>query len=257
MVNRDDPHWRLFADSAAPHRSLTYTLSDASPWADLAASPIEWGAWGSRLRLRTEKSEIETSLGFPGLFNIQNFMAATLAVSGCLDSDPVEVAQMAPHLPPLRGRQEPVDGGQPFTVLVDFAHTPNSFERVLPFMKELTAGRLIVVFGSAGERDVAKRPVQGRSASHHADLTILTDEDPRGEDRMKIIDDIAAGCDGPGEIRKIPDRREAIEEALRSARPGDTVLCLGKGHESSIEMAGGPVAWDEGAVVREILAELY
>jgi UDP-N-acetylmuramoyl-L-alanyl-D-glutamate--2,6-diaminopimelate ligase len=148
-----------------------------------------------------------------------------------------------------------VDCGQPFDVFVDFAHTPGAFRRILGFVRGLCRGRLIVVFGSAGERDVEKRPAQGRVASELADLTVLTDEDPRGEDRMGILREIAAGARPGADVRLVPDRREALRTALSAARPGDAVMCLGKSHENSIEYATGPLAWDEAKTVREILEE--
>ena len=144
-------------------------------------------------------------------------------------------------------------------MIVDYAHTPGSFRQVLPYFREHTRKRLIVVFGSAGERDREKRPLQGRIAGQFADLIILADEDPRGESRTEILDQIAAGCPGREngkELWKIPDRREAIITALSLARPGDTVLLLGKGHETSIIGPDGAVAWDEELVAREELAKL-
>jgi UDP-N-acetylmuramoyl-L-alanyl-D-glutamate--2,6-diaminopimelate ligase len=151
-----------------------------------------------------------------------------------------------------------VRAGQPFLVIVDYAHTPAAFARVLPFARAQTPGRLIAVFGSAGERDTAKRPLQGELASRYCDLLVLADEDPRGEEPQAILRQIAAGCRlGPGqELLLEPDRRKAIHEAIRRAGPGDAVLLLGKGHEGSILYAGGSLPWNEAEVAREALRAL-
>jgi len=149
-----------------------------------------------------------------------------------------------------------IDRGQPFRVIVDFAHTPDSFEKLLSEMRSGSSGRLIVLFGSAGERDTAKRRVQGEIASRYADLIILTDEDPRGEDRVSILEQIAEGCRDHARgntLFLIPDRREAILKAIGAAGKGDTVLLLGKGHETSISYENGEVEWDEAKVAGESL----
>jgi UDP-N-acetylmuramoyl-L-alanyl-D-glutamate--2,6-diaminopimelate ligase len=129
---------------------------------------------------------------------------------------------------------------------------------VLPLARALTPGKLIAVFGSAGERDTAKRPMQGEEACRHCDLLVLADEDPRGEDPQAILREIAAGCRlRPGqELLLEPDRRKAIHEALRRAGPGDTVLLLGKGHEGSILYSRSTLPWNEAEVAREALRAL-
>ncbi len=254
VANRDDPHWRLFAAAASPHPTRTYSLRDDS--ADLLALDIETGLWGNRLRVRGSGIDAAAELTLPGTHNVENFLAALLAVSGVRATDAAGLAELialGPRLTPPGGRMQRVSCGQPFDVFVDFAHTPGAFEKVLGFVRAMTRGRLIVVFGSGGERDLEKRPAQGRVASQLAHLVVLADEDPRGEDRMEILRQIAAGATGGAEVRLIPDRREALRSALSAARPGDVVMCLGKGHEKSIEYATGPLAWDETAVVTGIL----
>jgi UDP-N-acetylmuramoyl-L-alanyl-D-glutamate--2,6-diaminopimelate ligase len=153
---------------------------------------------------------------------------------------------------------ERVDAGQPFSVVIDYAHTADSLEKVLAELRAATAARLWVVFGSAGDRDVEKRPTMGTVAARLADVVVITDEDPRDEDRTAICEQIAAGAERAGARRGdnlfvIPDRAEAIAFALAGAAPGDTVLCAGKGHESSIITAVGSAPWDERAVVEEAL----
>jgi UDP-N-acetylmuramoyl-L-alanyl-D-glutamate--2,6-diaminopimelate ligase len=149
--------------------------------------------------------------------------------------------------------------GQPFAVIVDYAHTPGAFGKLFPWVRAHTAGRVTAVFGSAGERDGAKRPMQGRAAAEHCDVVVVTDEDPRGEDSMAILEEIAAGCAGKtkGEdLFLIPDRREAIRLALSRASPGDTVMLLGKGHEGSIIGPAGAAPWDERAEAETALRAL-
>jgi UDP-N-acetylmuramoyl-L-alanyl-D-glutamate--2,6-diaminopimelate ligase len=162
------------------------------------------------------------------------------------------------------GRMERIEMGQPFPVIVDYAHTPEALTRVLDNLAPLAAaggGGLVCVFGSAGERDTLKRPMMGRVAGERCRLVVVTDEDPRGEDRMAILEEIAAGAREMGkrdgqDLRLVPDRREAIRLALENARKGDVVVLCGKGHEATIELADGSVPWNEAAVAREELAAL-
>ena len=162
------------------------------------------------------------------------------------------------------GRMERIDAGQPFGVIVDYAHSPASLQVVLDLLAPIAAARgggLIAVFGSAGERDTAKRAAMGRIAGERCRLVVATDEDPRGEDPMAIIDAIVGGAETAGrrrgaDVLAIPDRRAAIEAAFGHARPGDVVLLAGKGHEPSILYADGPVQWDEAGAARAALAAL-
>jgi UDP-N-acetylmuramoyl-L-alanyl-D-glutamate--2,6-diaminopimelate ligase len=156
---------------------------------------------------------------------------------------------------------QPINLGQPFDLIVDYAHNPDSFEQVLGMLRPLTRGRMIAVFGSAGERDRAKRAVQGAIAARYCELLVLTDEDPRGEDRAAIIAEIAEGAEQAGKRAGdgylcIPDRAEAIRTALAEARPGDLVLLLGKGHEGNIIYDGSAIPWDEAEVARTALRSL-
>jgi UDP-N-acetylmuramoyl-L-alanyl-D-glutamate--2,6-diaminopimelate ligase len=150
------------------------------------------------------------------------------------------------------GRFEPVDEGQEFTALVDYAHTPDSLENVLRAARQITRGRLLVVFGAGGDRDSAKRPLMGRAASELADRVIVTSDNPRSEDPGSIVDQILAGA-GPDAEREV-DRRRAIELAVESAEPGDVVVVAGKGHEQGQEFEGGrKEPFDDVTVVREAL----
>jgi UDP-N-acetylmuramoyl-L-alanyl-D-glutamate--2,6-diaminopimelate ligase len=199
-------------------------------------------------------------LSIPGTFNVYNALAA-LCLGLALEISPEAIVRGLAEMHGVTGRMQRVDEGQPFTVLVDYAHTPEAFETVLGMLRPAVKGRMIAVFGSAGERDREKRPMQGAIAARYADFLILTDEDPRLEDREAILAEIATGVEQLGKRKGqhylcIPDRREAIRAALEAARPGDMVLLLGKGHEGCIFYADYALPWDEAGVAREILREM-
>ena len=171
------------------------------------------------------------------------------------------LAQALATVQGVTGRMERIDEGQPFTVIVDYAHTPDSLAKVLSILRPLTSGKLMAVFGSAGERDHQKRPIMGKIAAQSTDFFVITDEDPRDEDRQQILEDIAAGARSAGkregvDFLCIADRREAIASAFARARKGDTVLLAGKGHEQSIIMGTTKIPWDDRQVAREQLAIL-
>jgi UDP-N-acetylmuramoyl-L-alanyl-D-glutamate--2,6-diaminopimelate ligase len=158
----------------------------------------------------------------------------------------------------VSGRMEGIDEGQSFSVVVDYAHTPDSLAKVLATLRPVTQGKLLVVFGSAGERDRQKRPIMGRIAAEMADFFVITDEDPRDEDREQILREIATGAEAQGrqagkDFLCIADRRDAIEVALKRAEAGDTVLLAGKGHEQSIIIGREKLPWDDRRVARELL----
>lgn len=254
VVNRDDPHADYF-ETATGRPVVGYAIASEADYTarDLALETVD-----TRFLLVTPHGPVPCWLPVPGRFNVLNALAAAAAVQRITRCGNEEVAAAIGRLRPVRGRMNVVQES-PFSVVVDFAHTPGSFENVLPFFREKCARRLIVVFGSAGERDPAKRPLQGGIADRYADLIVLADEDPRGEDRMRILREIAGGCPGrsPGDdLLLVPDRRTAIGKALRAAGPGDTVLLLGKGHETSIIGATGAEPWDEATVAAEELSAL-
>jgi UDP-N-acetylmuramoyl-L-alanyl-D-glutamate--2,6-diaminopimelate ligase len=207
----------------------------------------------------TPWGEGRLDLQLPGGFNVLNALAA-LSVALTQGVTLEQAAAALSQVRGVRGRMQQIDQGQPFSVIVDYAHNPDSFEQVMGMLRPLTAGRIIAVFGSAGERDREKRPLQGAIAARYCDQLILTDEDPRREDRQAIIAEIAAGAERAGKqagsgYLSIPDRAEAIRAAFAQAQPGDLVLLLGKGHEGSIEYADGKHPWDEAAEARAALRE--
>jgi UDP-N-acetylmuramoyl-L-alanyl-D-glutamate--2,6-diaminopimelate ligase len=180
-------------------------------------------------------------------------------VSGIAGIAVRDLVPLLPGLKPVLGRMTTIDRGQGFEVIVDYAHTPSSFETIFPPLRGRIKGRLICVFGSGGERDVEKRPRQGRIAADWCDIVILADEDPRGEDSMALLEEIAAGCPelARGErLFLIPDRPAAIRKAFSLAKAGDLVALLGKGHENSIIYAKSTIPYDEIGEAESALAEI-
>ncbi len=255
IVNADDPSADYFrAATSFPVRSFS-----ASGAADLAATDVSVDAGGESFVILEGKTRHHARIELPGAFNIGNTLAALLAASGVAG---IQVGDLIPFLPllkPVRGRMTAIVRGQPFEVIVDYAHTPSSFQTVFPPLRERVKGCMICVFGSGGERDVEKRPRQGRIAADWFDVVILADEDPRGEDPMALLEEIAAGCPelARGErLFLIPDRPAAIRKAFSLAKEGDLVALLGKGHENSIIYAKGAIPYDEIGEAEKALAEL-
>jgi UDP-N-acetylmuramoyl-L-alanyl-D-glutamate--2,6-diaminopimelate ligase len=201
--------------------------------------------------LRWEDVNVET--GLYGRFNRENILAA-VAVSRLLDVADGAVDEGLARVSGVPGRFEAVDEGQPFTVLVDYAHTPDSLANVLRAARELTAGQLICVFGCGGDRDRGKRPEMGRIAGELADVAIVTSDNPRSEDPLAIIDEILTGVVGDVEVD--PDRRAAIALAVEQAEPHDVVVIAGKGHEQGQEFADRKIPFDDREVAREALRRL-
>lgn len=207
-----------------------------------------------------ESRNINVVTSLPGAFNAYNLMASLITVSR-MTSTPVEnLAPLLEKLKPVKGRMTVVDKGQDFEVIVDYAHTPSSFETIFPPLRRRCAGKIISVFGSGGERDTKKRPLQGEIAAKFSDTVILTDEDPRKEDRIKILRDIAEGALKAGKKENenlflIPDRPKAIRKAFSMAQKNDIVLLLGKSHENSIIGKDGAVPYDEITEAESALAE--
>jgi UDP-N-acetylmuramoyl-L-alanyl-D-glutamate--2,6-diaminopimelate ligase len=238
-------------------RITGYTLAGIGG-AVLAARDIETGIFGARFRLDGPFGSRAVTTPMLGEFNIANALcAAGMALAAEVDIADIAAVIAAP--PVVSGRMNRVDVGQPFAVVVDYAHTPASLEKVLTLLRRLNpTGRLIAVSGSAGERDVDKRPLQGAVSARLADISIFTNEDPRYEDAAAIIAQIAAGARGAGAVDgvslyEIVERREAIARAVALAQPGDTILLAGKGHERSIIWNGVKHPWDDAAEARRAL----
>ena len=174
-----------------------------------------------------------------------------IAAAILLDVDEDEIAAGIAAVAGAPGRFETVDEGQPFTVVVDYAHKPDALDKVLRAARELTDGRVLVVFGAGGDRDRGKRPLMGKIARDLADVVIVTSDNPRSEDPLAIIQDVLQGAGTDVEID--PDRRTAIARAFELAEPGDVVVIAGKGHEQGQEVAGEKLPFDDRAVAREAL----
>ena len=202
----------------------------------------------TRFDINYKGKNYPVKMNIPGIFNVDNILASVLAASLSTGRDISDFTSLVDSVVPVNGRMDTVDMGQPFTVIVDYAHTPGAFEKIFPLIKQTVKNKLITVFGSAGERDTEKRPIQGKIAAEYSDIVILTDEDPRGENAVTILEDIKAGIESSfnqENIYLIPDRQEAINKAVSLAESGDTVIMLGKGHESSIIYADTKIVWNE------------
>jgi UDP-N-acetylmuramoyl-L-alanyl-D-glutamate--2,6-diaminopimelate ligase len=262
VINRDDPAAAWFEATAqeAGARILTY---GTDPGADVRATTVEEDAHRLRVGYAAPSGESRLELRLAGRFNVHNALAVVALGEG-LGLDPSAVREGLEAVEGVPGRMERIEAGQPFGVIVDYAHSPASLEVVLGLLAPVAAARgggLIAVFGSGGERDVAKRSAMGRIAGERCRLVVATDEDPRGEDREAIVDEIVLGAEQAGRRRgvdalAIPDRDAAIEAAFERARPGDVVLLAGKGHEPTILYADHAIPWDEADVARRTLAAM-
>jgi UDP-N-acetylmuramoyl-L-alanyl-D-glutamate--2,6-diaminopimelate ligase len=243
IVNIDDPYGRRLAGELGDAVSFGIDAEDA----DYRATGVEFDTTGSRFNL----GDTEFTTPLPGNFNVSNALAA-IAAARALGVPLETCARALARADRVPGRFEPVDEGQPFAVLVDYAHTPDSLENVLRAARGITSGRLHVVFGAGGDRDQGKRPLMGRAASEGADRVIVTSDNPRSEDPDAIADQVLAGTSGDAE-REV-DRRRAIARAIESADPGDVVVIAGKGHEQGQEFEGGrKEPFDDVTVAREAL----
>ena len=262
IVNHDDPAASWF-EAAAHEAGATVVTYGTDPAAHVRATSIEEDARRLRVAYAAPSGAGRLELRLAGRFNVHNALAV-VALGEALGLDPAAVRDGLASVEGVPGRMERIDEGQPFAVIVDYAHSPASLQAVLDLLAPLAAaggGGLIAVFGSAGERDTAKRAAMGRIAAERCRLVVATDEDPRGEDRDAIVAEIVRGAEAGGgrrgvDVLAIPDRREAIAAAFERARPGDVVLLAGKGHEASILYGDGPIPWDEAAVAREALAAM-
>ncbi len=204
------------------------------------------------LKKQEEQDSWSAYIPLLGEFNIENSMMASIAVANLLAIPLRSITELLPSLKTPKGRMNLINEGQPFRAVIDFAHTPGSYKRLLPMMREITEKRLIILFGSAGERDIEKRELLGQEANKWADVVILTNEDPRGENELDIVNEIAGVIKKP-KVLKILNREDAITEACKIAEEGDTCLLLGKGHEKSIIYLNREVPWDEEEVLRKTL----
>jgi len=250
VLNYDDPRYEELR-SINPSRVISYGMQVA---ADICPLRHQFGWEGTEAHYKTPIGELEvrTSLmGKPNLYNIGAAIGVGVALGLPLDA----VSRGIEQLKNVPGRFEPVNAGQPFRVIVDYAHTDDALEKVLKSARDITSGHLIVVFGCGGDRDRTKRPAMGEIAARDSDYAIVTSDNPRREDPMEIIREIEAGMRG-AQHKVIVDRREAIRAALAAAKEGDTVVIAGKGHEPYQTIGTTSYEFDDRAVARELLNEL-
>jgi UDP-N-acetylmuramoyl-L-alanyl-D-glutamate--2,6-diaminopimelate ligase len=247
-VNVGDPSGRRLAEElAGAHRAPLVTFG-LRPEADVRPEGLVLDARGSRFR--AAGIAVETPLR--GIFNVENVLGA-VAAGLVLDLGEDEIAAGIAAVTGVPGRFEAIDEGQPFAVVVDYAHTPDALDNVLRAARDLGDGHLIVVFGAGGDRDPDKRPLMGRIAVARADVVIVTSDNPRSEDPLAIIGDVLQGAGTDVEVD--PDRRSAIHGAIERAAPGDVVVIAGKGHEQGQEIAGVTHPFDDRVVAREALRD--
>src|SRR6266851_2289048 len=257
ILNRDDGSYEVLKPYCKVP-ILDYGIDQA---AAVRAVNVRLDAYSTRFRTILPGAEIDIETQLVGHFNVSNCLAAIATVYSMGVKAP-DIAHGLAGVTGVSGRMERIDEGQPFTVIVDYAHTPDSLEKVLNMLRSLTAGKLMVVFGSAGERDIQKRPIMGQIAAQKSDFFVITDEDPREEDRGQILHAIARGAQSAGKYEGrdflcIADRTQAIATAFAHARAGDTVLLAGKGHEQSIIVGREKIPWDDRRVAREQLRLLF
>jgi UDP-N-acetylmuramoyl-L-alanyl-D-glutamate--2,6-diaminopimelate ligase len=255
VVNADDPQSVDFA--LETENSVSYGVEAG----DVRATDVQLRSDGLQYTAEAGTETYRITSHLPGSFNVYNTLAA-VCVGQAMGLTKAQIEQGIASLAGVEGRMATVDEGQDFSVIVDFAHTPDSFEKLFKDIRPVVKGKLIVMFGSAGRRDEAKRAVQGELAGTYADEVVVTEEDDRDCDGADIMDMIAGGAEKAGKVRDqnvflVHDRTEAIAFALsRATDANDTVLLLGKGHEKTIERADGEHPWDEIGVTKDALRAL-
>lgn len=251
VINGDDRHYEYIVDQA-PAETLLYGLS---PHCHVRATDIRLARDGVAYRLETPGGSTIVRLRVTGIFSVYNSLAAA-GVALLEGVPPAQIADMLEAVPGVPGRFELVDEGQDFTVIVDYAHTPDGLENVLRAVKQFAGARVITVFGCGGERDRTKRPLMGEVAGAYSDLCLVTSDNPRGEDPAQIIGEII-----PGLLRNksreafeiLPDRKEAISRAFELAKAGDVIIIAGKGHEATQIFRNHSVPFDDRAVARDLI----
>lgn len=254
VLNRDDEWFDFYNAFEAGEQKITYGADES---AECRISQVKLYKRGSEARVVIDhQTKLDLATALPGKFNVYNMTAA--AASAYLFHVKLEdIVDGIANLEEVPGRFERIEVNKPYDVVVDYAHTPDALQQLLDAAKTLTKNRVILVFGATGDRDKMKRPIMGQIAAKMADRIIITDEESYNEDpaeiRRMLIDGVAEGK-GEGKTDEIPDRREAIEKALSIARRGDTILVTGMGHEQYRIVNGERLPWNDGDVIRELLA---
>lgn len=281
VVNLEDPSAKYFIDSTKKQVYGFTTQGKAGKAAtdkevDLPEIPKNINYFGGlnicaekegisfdvNIHENADKNEtLQLTANLPGAFNAYNIMASIIAVSKLTNLSYQEVASKVKDVAPIKGRMTVIEQNQPFEVIIDYAHTPSSFETIFPPIRKRCKGKMIALFGSGGERDLTKRPLQGKIAASYCDTVILTDEDPRGEDSVELLKMIAVGSQEQGkkldeDLFIIPDRKKAIRYAFSIAKENDIILLLGKSHENSIIYKDYVMPYDEISEAQLALSEL-
>lgn len=252
MVNLDDEHGARLALSLHGPRCRTFGFS---PGAHYRPEDLEVSFEGVRFLCTTPEGPVRVHSPLVGRFNVSNLLGAIGALVA-LGLSPAEAAHGVSSLEGVPGRMERVEAGQPFPVIVDYAHTDDALRNLLDTLRSLEPRRIITVFGCGGDRDRSKRPLMGSVAAQRSDLVIATSDNPRSEPPHGILDEIAQGFKNhTTPFKLIVDRREAIEAALRAAAPGDLVVIAGKGHEGIQVVRDKKLPFDDRQTVREILKD--
>lgn len=254
VVNAEDTNADNFASAVI--QPIYYGVEKG----DVCATNVELTSDGVAYDVSLGGENLHIHCNLPGSFNVYNSLAA-VSVGHALGLTKSQIEHGIAALEGVEGRMTRIDEGQKFSVIVDFAHTPDSFEKLFKDIRPVVKGKLIVMFGSAGRRDEAKRSIQGRLAGEYADEVVITEEDDRDIDGIEIMNQIAGGAEQTGKVRDtnlflVHDRTQAIDFTIRRASEGDTVLLLGKGHEKTIERADGEHDWDEIGTAHQSLKSL-
>jgi UDP-N-acetylmuramoyl-L-alanyl-D-glutamate--2,6-diaminopimelate ligase len=253
VLNKDDGWFNYFNKFQAAEQKMNYGTDEQ---AECRIASVQLHKDGSEIALLIDhQTELNLTTHLPGKFNVYNATAAATATY-LMHVDIDNITKGIAALDKVPGRLERIDAGQPYDVIVDYAHTPDALKNVLETLKHLTKNRLILVFGATGDRDQMKRPIMGEIAARLADRIVVTDEESYSENPATIRDMVMQGIlasGGEAKVEEVPDRQKAIEKALSIARRGDTVLITGMGHEQYRIMNGKRVPWSEVKVVRELL----
>ncbi|MBN1355858.1 UDP-N-acetylmuramoyl-L-alanyl-D-glutamate--2,6-diaminopimelate ligase [bacterium] len=252
VLNRDDPAADTFRNATPPSCRILYYGFDSR--ADIRAESVENDVSWSRFHLVSPWIREIVQVPLPGRHNISNVLAA-VAVACILGAPPKTAVESIPRCKPIPGRMERIDCGQPFLVIVDYAHTPDALTNLLASLKPLVRGRLIAVFGCGGDRDRTKRPRMAEAVTRLADYTIITSDNPRTETPSRIIEDVLPGVIRGRAFKTVEDRTEAIREAIQSAQPQDAVVIAGKGHEDYQVIGRRKYPFDDRRCARIVLAE--
>ena len=257
VLNKDDSSYEYLARLASTPQ-ISYGLGAT---ADIRAESIAYSPQGIHFEAVGAGFRFPVESPLVGAFNVSNCLAALAAAIKGVGVDPAAIVAGIAAMPGIPGRMERIDLGQPFTAIVDFAHTPNALRVAIETVRRMTDKRVLVIFGSAGLRDRAKRRMMAEVAAQWADVSILTAEDPRTESLEGILDEMAAGARGQGGVEgksfwRVPDRGEAIRLGVGMAKPGDLVIACGKGHEQSMCFGTTEYPWDDRVAMRAVLSEL-